>query len=111
MEIGVGRCDNVSKYEKLNRVGEGTYGVVYRAREKETGVIVALKKVVFHDAKEGYVTFHSSTLLLLSLLPPLYQSILVLLVDFDMDTHPSFPYLLTNCPFLHGTTVSTPASL
>lgn len=31
-------------YEKLNKVGEGTYGKVYMAREKNTGRIVALKK-------------------------------------------------------------------
>ena len=32
-------------YEKLGRIGEGTYGVVYRARDRRTGAIVALKKV------------------------------------------------------------------
>jgi serine/threonine protein kinase len=35
----------VSRYEKLDRIGEGTYGTVYRAREKDTGRIVALKKI------------------------------------------------------------------
>ncbi|XP_056691052.1 cell division control protein 2 homolog C [Spinacia oleracea] len=34
-------------FEKLEKVGEGTYGKVYRAREKSTGKIVALKKLVF----------------------------------------------------------------
>jgi len=38
-------CEPVEKYEKLNRVGEGTYGVVYRARDKKTGEIVALKRI------------------------------------------------------------------
>ncbi|KAF0395839.1 CMGC/CDK/CDC2 protein kinase [Gigaspora margarita] len=32
-------------FEKLEKVGEGTYGVVYRAKEKKTGRIVALKQV------------------------------------------------------------------
>uniref|UniRef100_A0A7S2ZMT4 Protein kinase domain-containing protein n=1 Tax=Rhodosorus marinus TaxID=101924 RepID=A0A7S2ZMT4_9RHOD len=38
-------CEPVEKYEKLSRVGEGTYGVVYRARDKKTGEIVALKRI------------------------------------------------------------------
>ena len=35
------------------RIGEGTYGVVYRAREKATGDIVALKKVRMDRERDG----------------------------------------------------------
>eukprot|EP00274_Cyanoptyche_gloeocystis_P004821 CAMPEP_0196662680 /NCGR_PEP_ID=MMETSP1086-20130531/49884_1 /TAXON_ID=77921 /ORGANISM="Cyanoptyche gloeocystis , Strain SAG4.97" /LENGTH=165 /DNA_ID=CAMNT_0041998203 /DNA_START=6 /DNA_END=500 /DNA_ORIENTATION=+ len=38
-------CRSVDLYERLNRIDEGTYGVVYRAKNKETGEVVALKKV------------------------------------------------------------------
>ena len=38
---------------KLEKVGEGTYGKVYRAREKATGKIVALKKTRLHEDEEG----------------------------------------------------------
>ena len=31
-----GRTRSVSEFEKLNRVGEGTYGIVYRARDTKT---------------------------------------------------------------------------
>lgn len=34
----------MDEYEKLEKVGEGTYGKVYKARHKKTGQIVALKK-------------------------------------------------------------------
>jgi serine/threonine protein kinase len=39
--------DAVTDYEKLNRVGEGTYGVVYKSRHTPTGQVVALKRVRF----------------------------------------------------------------
>lgn len=34
----------MDRYEKLEKIGEGTYGKVYKARDKETGKLVALKK-------------------------------------------------------------------
>ena len=34
----------MDQYEKLEKIGEGTYGKVYKAREKNTGNLVALKK-------------------------------------------------------------------
>merc|ERR1719453_108886 len=33
------------KYEKMEKLGEGTYGVVYKGRDKETGNTVAIKKI------------------------------------------------------------------
>lgn len=35
-----------SKYEKIEKVGNGTYGVVYKARDREMNDIVALKKMI-----------------------------------------------------------------
>ena len=49
----LGSCRGVSDFEKLNRVGEGTYGVVYRAKDTSTGQIVALKRVRMDKDKEG----------------------------------------------------------
>ncbi|XP_055538173.1 cyclin-dependent kinase 10 [Wyeomyia smithii] len=40
-----GRCRYVSVFQKCNRVGEGTYGIVFRAKDTKTNEIVALKKV------------------------------------------------------------------
>ncbi|XP_062705438.1 cyclin-dependent kinase 10 [Aedes albopictus] len=40
-----GRCRYVNAFVKCNRVGEGTYGIVFRARDTENEEIVALKKV------------------------------------------------------------------
>jgi len=45
---------SVECYEKLEQVGEGTYGQVYMARCKETNDIVALKKIRMDNEKEGF---------------------------------------------------------
>lgn len=49
----LGACRSVSDFEKLNRIGEGTYGIVYRARDLKSGEIVALKKIRMEKEKEG----------------------------------------------------------
>jgi cell division cycle 2-like protein len=41
-------------YERLNQIEEGSYGVVFRAREKVTGDIVALKKLKLDEEKQGF---------------------------------------------------------
>ncbi len=35
----------VDNYERIESIGEGTYGVVFKARDRETKKIVALKKI------------------------------------------------------------------
>ncbi|KAF3689251.1 Cyclin-dependent kinase 10 [Channa argus] len=48
-----GSCRSVREFEKLNRIGEGTYGIVYRARDTKSDEIVALKKVRMDKEKDG----------------------------------------------------------
>lgn len=45
IRVPIAPCRSVEEFEKLNRIGEGTYGVVYRARDRRSGNIVALKKI------------------------------------------------------------------
>ncbi|CAN6228640.1 unnamed protein product [Urochloa humidicola] len=47
-------CRSVDEFERLNKINEGTYGVVYRARDKKTNEIVALKKVKMEKEREGF---------------------------------------------------------
>ncbi|XP_008580680.1 PREDICTED: cyclin-dependent kinase 3 isoform X5 [Galeopterus variegatus] len=51
-------------FQKIEKIGEGTYGVVYKAKNKESGQLVALKKIrldllldVVHNEKKIYLVF------------------------------------------------------
>ncbi|EJC99044.1 Pkinase-domain-containing protein [Fomitiporia mediterranea MF3/22] len=43
----------MENYAKIEKVGEGTYGVVYKARDVNTGRVVALKKIRLEAEDEG----------------------------------------------------------
>lgn len=47
-------CRSVDCYAKLNRIEEGTYGVVFRAQDKSSGEIVALKRLKLEKEREGF---------------------------------------------------------
>ena len=42
----------IAHYERLEQIGEGTYGQVYKARCKDTEQIVAMKKIRVHHGKD-----------------------------------------------------------
>ena len=44
---------NTLQYEKVEKIGEGTYGVVYKARDRATGATIALKKIRLEQEEEG----------------------------------------------------------
>jgi cyclin-dependent kinase-like len=39
----------MDKYEKIKKIGEGSYGQVFKCRNKETGETVAIKKFIESD--------------------------------------------------------------
>ena len=43
----------IERYHKSERLGEGTYGVVYKAKDGQTGEIVALKKIRLEKEDDG----------------------------------------------------------
>ena len=45
---------SVDAYEKIEQVGEGTYGEVFMARSRDDSSLVALKKVKLEGEKEGF---------------------------------------------------------
>ena len=68
----------MQKYEKLEKIGEGTYGTVFKAKNRETGVIVALKQVRLDNDDEGVP---SSALREICLLKELKHKNIVALYD------------------------------
>ncbi|PYH93247.1 kinase-like protein [Aspergillus ellipticus CBS 707.79] len=49
-----GPCRNVSNFERLNHIEEGSYGFVSRAKDITTGEIVALKKLKMDNSPDGF---------------------------------------------------------
>ncbi|RLN00205.1 cyclin-dependent kinase C-2 [Panicum miliaceum] len=48
---------SVDCFEKLEQIGEGTYGQVFMAKETETKEIVALKKIRMDSEREGVIPY------------------------------------------------------
>lgn len=47
-------CRSVEEFECLNKIEEGAYGVVYRAKDKKTNEQVALKRLKMEKEKDGF---------------------------------------------------------
>jgi len=48
-------CARIDKYEKIAKIGQGTFGEVFKARcRTDRSKIVALKKVLMENEKEGF---------------------------------------------------------
>lgn len=47
-------CAKLEEYEVTDKLGEGTFGVVSKGRSRRTGAIVALKKIIIHNEKDGF---------------------------------------------------------
>ena len=44
---------SMDNFEKVEKIGEGTYGVVYKARNRTNDEIVALKRIRLEQEEEG----------------------------------------------------------
>lgn len=66
------------RYEKLEKLGEGTYGVVYKAKDTVNGQIIALKKIRLENEEEG---MPSTAMREISILKELSHPSIVSLLD------------------------------
>ena len=44
---------DIANYRKVEKIGEGTYGIVYKAIYKPSNLVVALKKIRLEGEDEG----------------------------------------------------------
>ena len=51
----------MERYQKMEKIGEGTYGVVYKAKDRVSGEIIALKKIRLEAEDEGIPIYVIST--------------------------------------------------
>jgi len=83
----------LDQYEKLQKIGEGTYGVVYKARNRETGQFIALKKIRLENEDEG---IPSTAIREISILKEMIHPTIVSLLDvvnYDNKLYLVFEFL------------------
>ncbi|KAF2654768.1 Pkinase-domain-containing protein [Lophiostoma macrostomum CBS 122681] len=47
-------CSKITDYDMMQKLGEGTFGEVHKARHRGTGRVFALKKILMHNEKDGF---------------------------------------------------------
>ncbi|KAK7863498.1 hypothetical protein R5R35_009056 [Gryllus longicercus] len=84
----------MEQFLKIEKIGEGTYGVVYKAKDRVTGKTVALKKIRLDSETEGVP---STAIREISLLKELKHPNVVRLLDVvhsDKKLHLVFEFLM-----------------
>ena len=84
---------DMENFQKIEKIGEGTYGIVYKAKDKITDQFVALKKIRLEIESEGVP---STAIREISLLKELEHPGIVQLLDVvhaDQKLYLVFEYL------------------
>lgn len=88
----------IRKYEIVERVGKGAYGIVWKAINRKTGEPVALKKIfqAFQNDTDAQRTFRESLLLQEIQHPNIIRLYNVLRADSDIDLYLVFEFMETD---------------
>lgn len=84
----------MENYEKLEKVGEGTYGKVYKAKCKKTGKFVALKKTRLEMEEEGVPSTALREVSLLQMLSTSIYIVRLLCVEHVDENNKPMLYLV-----------------
>ncbi|XP_050305710.1 cyclin-dependent kinase 1-like [Anthonomus grandis grandis] len=78
----MGSFARIEDYYKIEKIGEGTYGVVYKGKNKKTGQLVAMKRIRLENEDDG---IPSTALREMSLLKELKHKYIVDLQEVIID--------------------------
>ncbi|KJH48592.1 kinase domain protein [Dictyocaulus viviparus] len=92
--LGYGACRSVNEFQKLYRIGEGTYGIVYCARDSKSGQVVALKKVRVDSKMSAQVGISDSALREITLLKRFRHENIVELKEVAVSRDPQGMFLV-----------------
>jgi len=97
----IGQTADLNRYLKKEKLGEGTYGKVYKGEDRETGETVALKRVCFNDSVTTSEGVPSTTLREVAILrslrhPNIVRLRDVLYIDSSSEVYMVFEYLDTD---------------
>ncbi|TIC65034.1 Pkinase-domain-containing protein [Wallemia mellicola] len=84
------------EYTLADKIGQGTFGVVFKATSKSTKQVVAIKKILIHTAKDGFPT---TSIREISFLKLLNHRNIVQLVDMSFSKAPNLPLENSNPMF------------
>jgi len=81
------KTSNIQNYKKIEKIGEGTYGIVYKAIYKPDNTTVALKKIRLEGEDEGVP---STSIREISILKELRHENIVKLIDVSLEEEQLF---------------------
>ena len=84
----------MEQYEKVEKIGEGTYGVVYKAIDKATNDFIALKKIRLEAEDEGVP---STAIREIALLKEMQHGNIVRSVHFQREKSENLPLFAHSC--------------
>ena len=87
------------KYEIVQKIGRGAYGIVWKAKDKRTGEMIALKKIfdAFQNATDAQRTFREIMFLQeMNNHENIVRLQNVLKADNDVDIYLTFEYMETD---------------
>ena len=80
-QIEIRKMDKLSRYEKISFLGEGQFATVYKAKDVNTGNIVAVKKIKLGSRSEAKDGIHRTALREIKLLQEIHHENIINLID------------------------------